>query len=334
MSVFVGLPVVLTISIAAILFAQADPSRTASRQEQDLVGKWTCTIQMVTQEWRPGYNNNPQIFHHAAVNVYDFRPDFSFSAVNPNEPDLGTVADGRWSGSAGDLRFSGINNGRPWSFSGSVAGGTLRGTLVQPRFYSFGSSDSETSSFLCQRLDSNKPTPSTSLKKNVSDSVERPSGTRVPSEPKIEDPFARNGKTVSAEPRISDPFTDTKTAQGGPRDSRGNPSATVSGGKATPTNPLVYRNQCALVTTFRGDDLGHGDDCRTPDAFHITIKNACLDPLDVHACIQKSDGTWDCGDWNSVSSNNPQQFWNCHSSGQYKVWMRNPPSFGIAWPQP
>jgi hypothetical protein len=94
-----------------------------------------------------------------------------------------------------------------------------------------------------------------------------------------------------------------------------------------------YQQQCIRAEVSRERQCASGN--------NITLRVVSVCPASMNArfCVQRADGTWQCGQVDGVStgpiaSTNALQYV-CDGTGQTKVWMRTPLQGGwVPWPEP
>jgi len=94
-----------------------------------------------------------------------------------------------------------------------------------------------------------------------------------------------------------------------------------------------YQPQC-----YRAE-VSHERQCTSGSNITLRVVSVCPAPMNARFCVQRADGTWQCGQVDGVStgpiaSTNALQYV-CDGTGQTKVWMRATLQGGwVPWPEP
>lgn len=64
----------------------------------------------------------------------------------------------------------------------------------------------------------------------------------------------------------------------------------------------------------------------------VKIHNTCSEKIEVQLCLQRTDGTWSCGQ-STVTPGSHMRFWDCSGNGNYKWWAAAYPHTG-GFPEP
>lgn len=85
---------------------------------------------------------------------------------------------------------------------------------------------------------------------------------------------------------------------------------------------------------FANIDVIRGGECLDPNSIRIVFKNICSDTMHMKWCLERPDGSWNCG---FLFDLKPDQttgsaVWECSGTGKYKVWGRTPWS-GTPFPE-
>ena len=94
-----------------------------------------------------------------------------------------------------------------------------------------------------------------------------------------------------------------------------------------------YQPQCIRA------EVSHERQCTSGSNITLRVVSVCSAPMNARFCVQRANGTWECGEMDGVStgpiaSTNALQYV-CDGTGQTKVWMRTPLQGGwVPWPEP
>jgi hypothetical protein len=103
---------------------------------------------------------------------------------------------------------------------------------------------------------------------------------------------------------------------------------------ATPAAPVAnYQPGCIRAEVSRERQCNNGNNVT------LRVVSACSAPMNARFCVQRANGSWQCGEVDGVSTgviaNTNAVQYVCDGTGQTKVWMRTPLQGGwVPWPEP
>jgi hypothetical protein len=106
------------------------------------------------------------------------------------------------------------------------------------------------------------------------------------------------------------------------------PSSSCSNPTPVPRQ-CVYHNECVGQLTFH-----QSNQCGDPNGATYSAVNVCDQALDFQICIQRCDGTWDCG-IKTVQPGGKYSSYGCCSRNNFQVLAGPPSQFGLGcYPTP
>jgi len=78
--------------------------------------------------------------------------------------------------------------------------------------------------------------------------------------------------------------------------------------------PSAQTNWTDCVSVY---DVKRGNNCGSRTSLEMKIKNRCTQNIDMKFCIQRENGTWDCGMWTNTAPNESTSTYTCKSNGIY-----------------
>jgi hypothetical protein len=94
------------------------------------------------------------------------------------------------------------------------------------------------------------------------------------------------------------------------------PAETLPMPKAEPGQPRSW-SECVAIY-----DQKRGDNCNSSSSFSIRIRNVCAEPIDARFCIERTNGTWDCGMHTNLRPGERTSYYTCNSTFYVWRWAR------------
>lgn len=73
-----------------------------------------------------------------------------------------------------------------------------------------------------------------------------------------------------------------------------------------------------------------GTRCDDPTSLSVTSRNNCSESIMIQTCIERSNGSWDCGLDSSVPPGGNMSYWSCDTSNRYILSGHHPDDWGKA----
>lgn len=82
---------------------------------------------------------------------------------------------------------------------------------------------------------------------------------------------------------------------------------------------------------FRVTEVLRGTSCGNPGSVQLKCENTCAGPMDMKACVERVNGTWNCGVTFNVKPGEAacKGSWICEGTGNYRVYGRSPDSSAV-----
>jgi hypothetical protein len=90
-------------------------------------------------------------------------------------------------------------------------------------------------------------------------------------------------------------------------------TATTGGGGGSATTTWSNQfNSCLTVATTPNQPCGQG-------SLTVRYDNNCNNTFEIFVCLQRTDGTWDCGR-QTLGAGRDDYYWTCSATGTYKIF--------------
>lgn len=83
-----------------------------------------------------------------------------------------------------------------------------------------------------------------------------------------------------------------------------------------PVAALAKEKDCFTVSNSEWKACGPDD---KKQGLVLMLKNICPQTMQLHACIKKEDGEWDCKWFRNVKKADEVEFGSCDNTGDYKL---------------
>lgn len=87
----------------------------------------------------------------------------------------------------------------------------------------------------------------------------------------------------------------------------------------------VFASAVSPDECFQVTDVIRGSECGNPESVKLKCRNTCDQPLDIKACVERTNGRWDCGVSFAVKPSSDRAcagIWVCAGTGKYKLFGR------------
>lgn len=61
-----------------------------------------------------------------------------------------------------------------------------------------------------------------------------------------------------------------------------------------------------------------GTNCGSANSLSIKYKNSCNQTIDMKVCLQRTNGSWDCGMYSRANPGQGSSYFICNSTGRYQ----------------
>jgi hypothetical protein len=92
--------------------------------------------------------------------------------------------------------------------------------------------------------------------------------------------------------------------------------------------PLTINQAIAQSGSIEWDDcvqvynVRRGESCGTNQSLDMKVRNRCLETIDAKFCIERLNGSWDCGMQLDMPSGAETSTFTCKSTGRVWTWAR------------
>ncbi len=106
------------------------------------------------------------------------------------------------------------------------------------------------------------------------------------------------------------------------------PSAPYCGGGGTTTPGPMCSDLSYCIEVL---EAIHGElsTCTGTSGLRVRSRNNCDATIMIKTCLERTDGSWDCGLETSVSPGETNSYWTCRSTGRYQLTGHAPEDFGM-----